>query len=766
MRRLFSVILSCAVMGSVMAQESILWDGESYNAGTRGGCWDDGSPTVVANPKKDGVNPSDKCLKFSMTDGSKVVKIPFRDWTKPQMNGRKRFSLMIRKPMNENVMIEVSDPTNGSAAYYEKVAAWYGGNGEWERVVFDFSGNGSFDCPGVISITAQTSSVSGTQDVYIDNVVIEDVPKVNGTPLADVTFGSLSGDVTLTGSWAAGSCLNANAEEWKATVYDDFEVLAAKLSSHATSVDMRGASVSGAHNTMAAVNPNILIYANELFSNTEMADAFNTQNFVETPDYSGMPTYFTPPVGFVGDVMPYYDEHTRKFMIAYLQDYRPNPACYHPIHMITSDNLSAFTYHGEAIACGAENSQEQALGTGCIFYDDEKKKYYAFYTAHQDNYSSLRLNQEELFRATSIDGVNWTKEGYVLKAPAGYYEHEFRDPQIIKVDGTYHMLVTAMKTINGINYPCIAHFTATDIDAVNTNDDANVQHGGWTPLDPFFVDMSRGNVKKLYECPDIISIGDRYYLIYSDQGDGRVHYKYRNSLESGEWTDGGILDAGGRTFYAAKTAYDGYDHYLFGWCTTTEGTGDKMWAGSLIIHKLYRDDDGKLALTVPHAFDAKFSTRTASTLIAQSGTPTVTNSKYDLGAGDCLTFGRLKRADKINLTFKASDASNGVFGFVVRDNSDNDIRYSFRLNLANRKLYFNEDNKSTGAVAEINQASLPDVSDGIYDLRIYHEQSVIVVYVNDKVAMTSRLCNVSRNPWSVFCESGNVQVSAPKTYSY
>lgn len=26
------------------------WDGEAYDLGSRGGCWDDGTPTMVANP--------------------------------------------------------------------------------------------------------------------------------------------------------------------------------------------------------------------------------------------------------------------------------------------------------------------------------------------------------------------------------------------------------------------------------------------------------------------------------------------------------------------------------------------------------------------------------------------------------------------------------------------------------------------------------------------------------------------------------------------
>lgn len=763
-------ILFCLLTPIVTAQ-TMLWDGESYAIGSQGGCWNDGSPTVVANPETSGINTSAKCLKFTMSNGNKTVKIPFRDWIAPSMNGSKRISLMIRKNVNENVKIEISDPTNGSSGYWHKAASWYGGNGSWQRVVFDFSAHDDFDYPGIIGITAQTSNINGNQDVYIDNVKIEGVPSVNGTPLASCPYGSLQGAITITGSWDAGSCNKLITDEnWQQVSYNDFDKLAARMSARVTSVDMRSATTSGAYNAFASVNPNILIYANEQFAHNVLNDGIFTTNYVETPEYNGMPTYFTPPSGFVGDPMPYYDTRNNEFMIAYLQDYRPNPETFHPIHMLTSGNLTDFTYHGCAIPCGEVNSQEQSLGTGCIFYDETKGQYYAFYTGHQGNFSSLPgiERQEELYKATSTDGRNWVKQGYVLKAPNGYDWNQFRDPHIFKDGNTYHMILTAMRTINGINYPAIAHFTATDIDAVNTSDDVNAAYGGWVLRDPLYIDMSRGNVYQLYECPDMFHIGDRYYMVYSDQRDNRVHYMYRRYLENTEgdpWVYGGIIDGNGFSFYAGKTASDGNDRYIFGWCTTTEGTGGKDWAGSLVVHKLYRAEDGSLALTVPHTFDNKFNTNISTAPLSQSQGISMSGNKYTLTQGSKLEYGRLKRADKIFLKFKAESNSNEVFGFSLRDNSNNDIRFSFRMNLADQKLYLNKDNKN-GNVEEISQVSLPRSADGVYNLRIYHEQSIIVVYVNDKIAFTNRIYNISRNPWSVFCENGSVKVDKPSTYSY
>lgn len=160
MKKVFT--LCVAIMASVATfAQTILWDGEDKDLGTDGGFWDDGSPEVVANPERDGINTSKKCLKFVMTQDNKVVKLPIN----ASLQGSKRVSLMIRKSQAENIMIELSDPTDGSDGYWKKVATWYGGNDEWQKVVFDFSTNGDFDYPGVMTITAQTGNVEGQQEV-------------------------------------------------------------------------------------------------------------------------------------------------------------------------------------------------------------------------------------------------------------------------------------------------------------------------------------------------------------------------------------------------------------------------------------------------------------------------------------------------------------------------------------------------------------------------------------------------------------------------
>ena len=267
MKKVFT--LCVAIMASVATfAQTTLWKSEDKELGTRGGFWDDGDPKVVANPETDGINNSKKCLKFVMTNDSKMVKLPFRDWTKPSLKGEnsKRVSLMIKKSQAGDIMIELSDPTVGSAGYWKKVVTRYGGNNEWQKVVFDFSTNGDFDYPGVMTITAQTGNVEGQQEVYIDDIQIEPATKVNGKLLSVIGDNSLEGVIKLEGAWMKGECQNADGELQKVE-YNDFTKLTTKLSGKPANIDMRGCIVKDADiNAMRGDNNNnILVYADEAY---------------------------------------------------------------------------------------------------------------------------------------------------------------------------------------------------------------------------------------------------------------------------------------------------------------------------------------------------------------------------------------------------------------------------------------------------------------------------------------------------------------------
>lgn len=269
MKKFTLVALAMMASASCFAQTT-LWDGEDtkITSGEHAGFWGDANPVLVENTQTDGINPSAHCLMFKITKGGtdNTVKLPFKDWIKPSMNGSKRVSLMIRKANPENVIVQLSDPTDGSKDYWYNQATWYGGDDKWQKLVFDFTPNGDFDKPGVMSITPQAGNIDGEQIVYIDNIVIEDAPRINGKLFSEYNAENpITGDLKLTGAWMKGSSMNVD-DGWKPNTYNDFEYFKSQATDGVTSIDMRKASTIGVDINQFFKNPNTIVYANEYYN--------------------------------------------------------------------------------------------------------------------------------------------------------------------------------------------------------------------------------------------------------------------------------------------------------------------------------------------------------------------------------------------------------------------------------------------------------------------------------------------------------------------
>lgn len=289
-------LCAIALMASATSfAQTVLWDGEDETLNGKNysyGFWGDGSPSLVANTEKDGINASANCVKFTMTNENKVVKLPFRDWIKPSMNGSKRISLMIRKNDEDNVMVALSDPTDGSNGYYLQQAAYYTGAGKWQKLVFDYTANGAFDNPGIMTITAQTGNVDGEQDVYIDNIVIEDAPRINDKLFSEYS-GKITGDVKLTGAWMSGSSSKVDniTGVWESNGYNDFAYFSEQSDDKLTSVDMRGTVTKFVNKKeeiekFFANNSNTILYADEAYDHVNVVaeQKFTNANNEEVTD--------------------------------------------------------------------------------------------------------------------------------------------------------------------------------------------------------------------------------------------------------------------------------------------------------------------------------------------------------------------------------------------------------------------------------------------------------------------------------------------------
>lgn len=251
-----------------------MWNGEDKNSGL----WDRCNPTTVDNPLKEGVNTSDKCAKFTITGndwehGDIVLDLKSLygegglDMTKS-----KRLSIMVKKSHASNVKIELSA---GANTYTKRIASWCDGGDKWQKLVFDFTTNCDFEGKGNPTELAIYPGIEdgqeGSQEIYVDNIVLENIPTVNDGSLWDAADGSLTGKLELTGGYFKTECSNVD-NGWEKIYIDDFAKLNDKLSADVTSIDMRKASTLGVdiNKFFENKNPNTIVYANENYEHANV----------------------------------------------------------------------------------------------------------------------------------------------------------------------------------------------------------------------------------------------------------------------------------------------------------------------------------------------------------------------------------------------------------------------------------------------------------------------------------------------------------------
>lgn len=461
--------------------------------------------------------------------------------------------------------------------------------------------------------------------------------------------------------------------------------------------------------------------------------------------------YFQPEVGFVGDPMPFYDPVQQTFRVYYLQEYRPNGKTYHPIFAVETANLYDYRELGEVLPTGSFTyNQDAAIGTGSVVYVAKENTYYCYYTGHKDAAGESEC-REQIMRATSKDGVRWTKDATFRIRPSDYYyyQNDFRDPEVFLVGDVWHMLVATGK--DGRN--CLAEFTSSDCKK-------------WENKGVFMTTMW----DRFYECPNVFRIGDWWYLVYSEQHHEirRVQYFKARSYEGlrlctandqAIWPDDheGYLD--GRGLYAGKTASDGDERYLWGWCptrpnqnntTTNNKNGEPDWAGTMVAHRLIQHEDGSLTLGAISGVEQQ---------LQKTATSSVEN-QLTLAAGDIRQMSLLGEENHISMTVEAQGA---YFGIDLCREVGYPKYYTLQLRDAGsgkRKIEFHENGDgSQGYIPNIDSYTFAAPADGVYHIDLYSDGSVLTLYINDLLCYTNRVYGMVGNYWGLRCTQGSIRVT-------
>lgn len=461
--------------------------------------------------------------------------------------------------------------------------------------------------------------------------------------------------------------------------------------------------------------------------------------------------YFT--AGYVGDVMPYYENG--KFHLYFLHDAKTKPAGegFHDIHSFETTDFINYQYNGRQIPYGKSNEADFGVGTGSLI--KYNNTYYYYYTGHNGSGEFLQKNpRESVLLATSTDLKNWTKvSNFKITAPPGYYNFEFRDPHVFfnNEDGKYWMLISAQK--EGSRQAVILKMTA-----------ANPQSGNWVSEGDLYT-SSENYI--MMECPDMFKMGNYWYLLFSENwsASSGMHYRIATS-PNGPWKTPENDRLDGSFLYAAKTASDNTNRFLFGWTARRapeNNTGGKEWAGNLVIHQITQNADGTLAVKQPDNINTVFSKNTTLAVDKTSGSVSQNNNNFTLSKDGMVVFTALKKANYIDFDIKLGNS--GETGVILAHNTE--AKSGVKITFEPEKNRLATYTLNAGTEQFINSYPVDLKTQDLHKVSISISNDVCIMYVDRKIAYTNRVYGINGEKWSIFSNNNqsvysNITIKNPK----
>jgi len=457
-----------------------------------------------------------------------------------------------------------------------------------------------------------------------------------------------------------------------------------------------------------------------------------------------MAVFFKPADGWAGDFIPFHGNDV--FHLFYLKDYR-DPAGHGQgtpwLHLSTSD-LTTFADHGEALARGAVGDQDLYVFTGCVLERDGL--YHIYYTGHNPRLREQGRPEQAVMHATSTDLVHWIKDpaNPILFADGDRYEmHDWRDPFVFwhEAAGEYWMLLAA-RVLDGpeSRRGCIALVTSPDLTT-------------WEIRDPLY---TPGHYFT-HECPDLFRIGDWWYLVYSEFSEYVTRYRMSRSL-AGPWIAPADDTLDGRGFYAAKTASDGARRFAFGWAPSRAESRDDgawQWAGNLVIHELAQERDGTLSVRLPAEVGRQFSLPRTITVEPRMGAWEVGDNLVATRSVDAFAWcdlGALPDPCYLETILSFAPGTRAL-GLILRADPQLGAYYQIRLEPARNRIVFDRWPRLGGNPFIIERPVNLTAGQPI-SLRVVMDGSIVVIYINDQVVLTSRGYDLQQGGWGMFISDG------------
>lgn len=467
-----------------------------------------------------------------------------------------------------------------------------------------------------------------------------------------------------------------------------------------------------------------------------------------------MDLFYTPQFAKTGDVIPFYDERTKRFENFYLKNWNPDvpeEKRTYGWHRITTEDNRKYE----------EMPANIRGGTGSIIWFEGL--YHMFYCTFDRDPAAQWARH-----ATSTDLVEWNDIPEEKFGPDGviYRMSDWRDPFVFwnEEEQKWWMLLAARENTATERNGCVALCVSDDLFC-------------WEYRKPLYAPRLNQGAN---ECPDLFKMGDWYYLVYSNYTDGFCTYYRMSKSLNGPWVRPKIDTFDGRAFYAAKTGSDGVDRYIYGWNPTRgENTwgfdpGEDFgpdyktwnWGGSIVVHKLVQHEDGTLGVcpvdSVKNAFTQsekmEVKALTGDWIIEDGRISCISEDGYSAAIGT-----RIPEQCCIRAICRFHGAPER-FGLVLQVDEKFDFGYYLMFEPGYNRIQFRsglrmyEQGGQMFPYAVEMERPLVLEEDKEYGLEIYIQGTLAVLYVNQDLAFGFRMYNYQGRNLGFFVSDGDIEI--------
>lgn len=466
--------------------------------------------------------------------------------------------------------------------------------------------------------------------------------------------------------------------------------------------------------------------------------------------------FYKPDHAWVGDLIPYYENG--RYYAFYLHDPRSQENKYAEDttwHLVTTEDFSAITYHGEAIHRGDETQPDYNAYTGSVVKDEEGI-YHVFFTAFNENITIGGKAVQSVMQATGTDLFHLeTDREFLFTADDVLYESfDWRDPFVFyhAREKCWWMLLAARRKNSGaLRGGCIALCKSKDLK-------------NWSIEEPFF----DPHMYITMECPEVFEMGGKWYLVFSTFSDRFVtHYRIADSVE-GPWKipENDAFDT--RADYAIKTASDGKRRYAFGWIASKKGScdfGPWEWGGTMVMHEVVQNpENGELFVRPIKAVEEHYSQP------VPLKSERIWNAKWDakekrlssqmMGA---LLYDIPRDCFSLDISFRVEYAVE--FGIALHASDGLETGYFLRMDPRTQQMAWDQWPRAPkglyqwqikGDMPYWPETLRPLPKGNEYRVKIIREDDICVVYVNDQIAMSTRMYDHKGNSAGIYLVQGSI----------